>query len=124
MPALPAAFPTYDLSASNPRPTVCYQLAPSYAVSKSPEFQDGSCDYNLDAETPTRRWRLSYKTATQAEATILDNHHASAFHDALGFDFTDPNDGTLYSDVHYASYERSHEKRRVQVREIELVRYP
>lgn len=119
-----AEFPLPSVSGSNPKPTVCYQLAEQYAVSKSPEYQDGGVDFNLDAETPTRQWSLTYTGITAAEAALLDAHHVLAFHDAMEFNFRDPVTTTLHSNVRYLEYERSHAKRWIQDRRITLIKRP
>jgi hypothetical protein len=120
-----AEFPLPSVSSSNPRPMICYQVAEKFAVSKSPAFQDGAVDVNLDSELPTRQWVLIYRGITEAEAAILDAHHALAFHDAMEFNFRDPVTTTLHSNCRYLEYTRRHERRRTILdREITIIKYP
>jgi hypothetical protein len=67
---------------------------------------------------------MEYETLTTAEAAILDAHHASCYGEALGFDFTERESGTTYSDCHYEKYERSRMKSWVQIRRVTITKRP
>lgn len=86
---------------------------------------DGGATYGADSATAVARWRLTYTGMTAAQAAVLDAHHDSARHNLLGFDFRDPRTGTLYSDVHYESYEYpGHTLYSVQSRVVTLAKRP
>lgn len=101
-------------------------LALEYQIGRSPEFQDGGVDLNLDAVTPTYMWILQYEGLLASEALLLDAHYDSAFGEAYGFNFRDPKTTTLYASVHYdkEGYERSHTKDWLQRRTIKLIKRP
>jgi hypothetical protein len=117
---MPTAYPASSL----PAPTRYTVVPPKYAVTESPDFQDGGRDRNVDADTPVRMFVIEYNTLTVAEAAILDAHYDSAYGTALGFNYTERESGTTYSDVHYEGYERSRSKSWVQIRKVTLVRRP
>lgn len=129
-----AEYPNRILStgavSANPLPAVYYARPPYYAVSYSQPYQDGGRDSNLDADTKTREFVLSYKVMTETEAAILDAHADSAKIDAKGesaleFNFYDKNTSTLYSNAHYLRYERpTHVLRRSQSREVVIIVRP
>lgn len=106
------------------------ELPPSYAVTKSPEFADGGCDHNLDADKKVRRWVLEYMIRTPAQLAALDAHmEAAKYSDeagsAFGFGFTTLDDEYV-ENVHYApgGFERSHTKQHSQRRRVQLIKYP
>src|SRR6185295_20096348 len=79
-------------------------------------FEDKGADHNLSADTPCQRWTFEYTHLTETQAKVLDDHYDSAKGQYLGFSFTEPRDypssgatGATYTDVHYESYERSHD---------------
>lgn len=91
-------------------------------------YKDGGTDYNLKADTVTRRFTLDYKTkgfVTETEAAILDAHWEQAKGRTYGFDFYDKKSGTVYTDVHYESFEKGHgEKHIIQFRMVKLIKRP
>lgn len=52
--------------------------------------------------TPARSWRLEYRGVTEAKAFEVADRFATTNGRLTGFSFTDPDDATVYSDVHFA----------------------
>jgi hypothetical protein len=53
--------------------------------------------------TPARSWRLEYRGVTEALAFEVADCFATANGRYAGRSFTDPDSGTVYSDVHFAA---------------------
>ena len=124
-----AEFPLPLLSASNPTPSVWYQL-PERFQGGFTEYDDGGRDTKQqNGGNGIKRWVLNYAVISAAQAAILDSHAYSAklTEDGLSmqtFNYRD-RDGTLYAGVRYQQYERpAHVKTHIQVRNIILVKYP
>lgn len=122
----PSAFPTH---ATLYRPFEL-ELEPTYAVSKSPQFADGGCDFNLDADQKIRRWILRWTGLTATEADSITAHvdsakYSSEVGSAYGFDFT-TRSGEALSNVRYdrGGYRRTHMKTHINSVEVVLVKYP
>lgn len=122
----PSAYP----SLSTIRPASFDELPPDYAVTRSPSFADGGCDFNLDADQKIRRWRVVYDGLLASEAATLDAHvdsakYASDVGSAYAFAFT-TRDGEVLANVRYdrGGYERSHTKTWINSRTVTLVKYP
>lgn len=127
-----AAYPSPDLSASNPKYGSFISLPDEYQVTTS-EYDDGGRDYALQSGgTPIKIWQIEYPTLTLAQAAILDAHVNSASYSpdkgsARNFSFTDRDTSITYTGVRYASggYSRSsHKIKYLQSRSIILVKYP
>lgn len=106
------------------------ELEPTYAVSRSPSFADGGCDFNLDADQKIRRFRIRYTGLTAAVADTITAHMDSAKYSpevgsAYGFSFT-TRAGEALSNVRYdrGGYSRTHTRTRNVTVEILLVKYP
>lgn len=122
----PGAFPTR----ATLQPLDERELQPERMVTRSPQFADGGYDFNLDADTPIRRWEILYDGHTEAEIEVLDDHASNAKYSdeagsAYGFDYT-TRSGELLSDVRFApgGYERFQSKTYSQGRRVKLVKYP
>jgi hypothetical protein len=122
----PSAFPTH---ATLYRPFE-EELEPTYAVSKSPQFADGGCDFNLDADQKIRRFVVRYTGLSAAEADTITAHMDSAKYSpevgsAYGFSFT-TRAGEPLSGVRYdrGGYRRTHTKTWNWTVEVLLVKYP
>lgn len=61
-----------------------------------------------DSTARIRRWQLEYDGLTSTVADSLVTHKDSAKFNLLGFGFTDPRTGTVYTNVHYESFEIDH----------------
>lgn len=125
-----AEFPMLSVSSSNPRPLVFYQLPETFNV-LSTEFDDLGRDTALsNGGNGVKRWYLFYDGLTAAQAALLDSHMYSAKLNgdglsAYGFNFRDRDTTTLYSNVHYQSFERpAHKNKDIQTRTIVLVKFP
>lgn len=87
------------------------------------EYADGNADYLLWADVKTIIFYLEYEILTEADAATLDAHLASARGQHLGFSFYDWRASTMYTDVHYLSYQRPpHKKKWIQSRSIQLIK--
>lgn len=89
-------------SLSSVIPTTYMELEKDYVGTKS-EYQDGGADYLLYADTPIRRWVITYETATTTERDLfrtlgVDSKYNSEEGSLLGFDFT-PRGESLISGV-------------------------
>ena len=122
----PSAFPTH---ATLYRPFEL-ELEPTYAVTKSPQFADGGCDFNLDADQKIRRWVIRYTGLNASEADQITTHMDSAKYSpevgsAYGFSFT-TRPGEVLSNVRYdrGGYRRTHAKTHNVTVEVLLVKYP
>lgn len=126
-----AEFPLPSASASNPPPSISYQLPEKYQVD-STEYDDGGRDVKLQhGGNGIKRWVLRYIVLNQTWAAILDSHaYAAKLSEDGGpsgnsFNYRDPETGILYTGVRYLRYERpAHQKRHIQSREVELVKFP
>jgi hypothetical protein len=99
--------------------------APEYPSVIVHIFKDGGASYGLPNPFALFRWELFYDGHTAAAIETLDNHWVEAQGLFGGFNFRHPRTGTLYSDVHYESYERSsHTKFDIQSRRIVLIKRP
>lgn len=102
------------------------------AVTIKSTYEDSGADFNLSATVPSQRWTLEYGGLTETQAKVLDDHFDSAQGQVFGFSYTEPRNypwsgttGTAYTDVHYESYERSHDpKLWTQTRKIVLIKRP
>lgn len=81
------------------------RLADEYPVVEGPEFADGGKDYFSGALTPIRRWRVTYRGKTVADAAVLDTWHAANRGNGLTFTFTD-RDTVAYGNVRCTGYIR------------------
>lgn len=122
----PSAYPTHGTLY---RPFEEEQ-EPTYAVTKSPQFADGGCDFNLDADQKIRRWVIRYIGLTSTEADTVTTHMDSAKYSsevgsAYGFSFT-TRSGEVLSNVRYdrGGYKRTHTKSWNWFVEVVLVKYP
>jgi hypothetical protein len=112
-------------------PTLFYEMTPEYSVTKSPDFVDGSCDFNINhATAKVRRWRVDYFLTAEQAATLDAFVESTAYSDDVGsglsFNFT-PRGGTLIAGVRYdrGGYERHpHEKTWIQRRSETLIKRP
>ena len=90
-------------------------------------MDDGGATYGASSTNAVRRWVISYTGLDPTQAGVLDAHYASAFGSLLGFSFRVPlsRGDTLYTDVHYESYQYpQHEKYPVQSRIVTLTKRP
>lgn len=94
-------------------------------------FEDGGADFLLHAASPPQRWTFEYGGLTETQAKVLDDHYDSAQGQVQGFSFTEPRNypwtttGSTFSDVHYESFERSHDpKLWSQTRKVVLIKRP
>lgn len=78
-----------------------------------------------------KTWIFKHGGLTSAQAAVIKAHLASAKYSpdqgsAIGFDMTDRDSGTLYSNVHYApgGYKQSHTKTWIWSFEITLEKRP
>jgi hypothetical protein len=83
------------------------RLADEYPIVRGPEFADGGVDTFLSHTVPVRRWRVTYKVLTLAQAAILDAWFTANFGYHSAFNFTD-RDATVYGGVKCVEYERGH----------------
>lgn len=97
--------------------------APEYTVIEK-EFKDKGRNYGLLTANTVLTWTIDYENLTEAQAAILDAHYADAQGSFEGFNFTDPQTGTNYGDVHYVEYVVDHSKRWIQSRRIRLRKSP
>jgi hypothetical protein len=95
------------------------------------EFEDGGVDFNVRAASPPQRWTFEFGGLNDTQAKVLDDHYADAHGQLLGFSFTEPRDvpwshttGSTYTDVHYESFEKDHDKVWIQSRKITLIKRP
>lgn len=116
-------FPTPQLG--GPIPTVWRPEQPDYkAVTYNNTMADGGKTFNTVNNKAPLKFTLDYiKKLDEHQAKILDDHYDEAFGESGAFDYTD-RDGTLYTDVHYFSFDRDHEKLIAQTRRIVLIQYP
>lgn len=106
------------------------ELESEEPITKSPDFVDGGCDFNVDADTSVRRWVVRYGVLTASERnTLIAQRKSSKYHpekgSALGFDFVD-RDGVTHAGVRYApgGFRYTHTKTHINQIEIVLVDYP
>jgi len=88
---------------------------------------DGGGTHGADTTNAVREWVIIYTGLTSTQAAVLDAHYESAKNDLLGFNFRTPatRGDTLYSDVHYLSYEYPpHEFFQAQSRTVHLIKRP
>ncbi len=99
-------------------------------ISQSPEFGDGGCDHNIDADTDTRRFLIRYTGATASEFATLRAHMVSARYksnlgSAYGFSFT-TRAGEVLANVHYdrGGFTYSHTRTHIYSVEVHLIKRP
>src|SRR5262249_46301625 len=100
------------------------QIAEEYASVTVKTMVDQGATYGADSSNKVRKWEIIYDGLTAAQAATLDTHYKSAVGQLLGFDFTDPQTTTLYTDTHYLEYSRDHSKVWSQSRKVTLIKRP
>jgi hypothetical protein len=98
-------------------------LVPEYSVTIK-EFKDKGRSYGQINTANAQRWELIYNGLTAAQAATLDAHYVDAQGQFESFSFRHPRTSVLHTDVHYESFERSHEKIWSQSVRIVLVKTP
>lgn len=83
------------------------RLADEYPVVAGPDFADGGKDYFSAPLTPIRRWRVTYRGKTVAQAQVLDDWYTANRGSGLTFSLTD-RDTTVYGNVRCTRYVRGH----------------
>ena len=87
-------------------------------------MKDGGATYGMPNPYAIRRWELTYQGLTAAEAATLVSHFDDAQGPYEGFDFRHPRTDVLYTDCHYDSFERDHEKVWINSFTIVIVKRP
>lgn len=101
------------------------QLPNEYASVIVKPMVDNGATYGADSGSAVLRWKFTYTGLSATQAAVLDTHFASAKNQLLGFAFRDPRTDTMYSDVHYESYEYPpHTFYQSQSRIVTLVKRP
>lgn len=127
----PAQYPTpakatHPSEPAGPQYLKLQALAPEYPGITVHEFKDGGANYGASSVNPVLRWDFLYDGLGLVDAAVLDSHFASADGILFGFAFRDPQTDTLYSDVHYETFERDHGQPGtwIQSRHIVLIKRP
>ena len=100
------------------------------AITLVSTYEDQGRDFNTSADDAPQFWEFEYGGLDDTEAKVLDDFwDAHKLH--VGFTFVEPRDvpwtdieGDTYTDVHFESYEKDHDKVWIQSRRVVLVKYP
>lgn len=120
---------SHTVHAGDPTGPPCQKITPLKTERPSNVFKemvDGGGTYGADSANKVLRWELIFGGLTIAQAAQLDTHNDDAKDTLLGFSWRDPRTDTLYTDVHYESYERDHSRlySNSQSRKMVLVKRP